>query len=290
MKKYIGLLFAATALCGQQIEYSVSGGMNKKRFEGFKKKYNLNTFIETGTYLGNTTATSAPFFNSIYTIEISKKLYKAATKKLEIYSNIQTMLGSSEAEIKKIIEDRGISSTLIFLDAHYSAGITEKGKNDPPVMDELFIIADYAQDETVIILDDVRCFGSDLTAVETDHYPHLRDVKEFVESSFKDGFRFCIIGDQAIFYNPCFYNDEISVGVQLFTDLYLARDKAEFVKLAEDIPTIFSEKEKESVIAMANSPHPSAILSFVASVIQEEKGNTAAAEKYLNRAYELGLK
>ena len=40
-----------------------------------------NSFVETGTFLGETTFTMEPFFNKLYTIEFSEKYYNNTKNK-----------------------------------------------------------------------------------------------------------------------------------------------------------------------------------------------------------------
>ncbi len=289
MRNFLGVIIASSSLCCQHIEYSASGGMKRERFEGFKEKYNLGTFIETGTYVGDTTAIAAPFFENVYTIELAEIYYNIAKGFLEPFDNINLIQGYSEIELNKILTARGAASTMIFLDAHYSAGNTAKAKNDPPVLDELVVLSNYAEDDTVIILDDVRCFCSNYTRVTLDYYPRLKDLNDFVNTKFKEGFRFCIIGDQALIYNPEFYQDEVSLGVELLTSLYLADDKETFLELARSIPTVLSETEQNEMVAMARVELPSPMICYAAGIITIARGDYIEGKKFLNKAYVHGL-
>lgn len=233
----------------QEIEYSCSGGMTANRFEQFKNRYNLDIFIETGTYYGGTTATAAPFFKTIYTIELSNSLYDIACNNLKSYKNVYPILGCSEIELEGILEGLGNVPSLVFLDAHYSAGSTSKGIIDPPLLLELLVIRDHIQDETVVIMDDVRCFSSKFINTSYE-YPKLLDIKSYIDQKYPSGFGFYIIGDQALIYNPAIYKDEPSEGIKLLTDLYVEENISRFLEISKFLPNALSETEKEAIFLM----------------------------------------
>ena len=114
-------------------------------------------FIETGTYLGETIFNLEPFFSNLHTIDIVDRFYASATKRYK-GKKIHFHLGDSPKvlnSILKTIDDKSI----IFLDAHYSAGNTGKGDKDVPLYEELYEIIKYHKKELIVIIDDVRLFG-----------------------------------------------------------------------------------------------------------------------------------
>jgi len=114
-------------------------------------------FIESGTFLGQTIFPFEPYFNNLYTVEIKEDLFQNA-KKMYTGNKIHFYHGDSGNVFKDIIpEIKGKS--IIFLDAHWSCGITGKGEKDVPLYEELQCIINYHKDEAVIIIDDVRLFG-----------------------------------------------------------------------------------------------------------------------------------
>lgn len=118
-------------------------------------KYNI--FVETGTWLGHTIFEMEPYFESLYTIEINEKFYNNIVSK---YTNnkIKFLLGASEDKLVEILPSLK-ENTIFFLDGHWSAGDTGKGKKDVPLYDELTCISTYFSPNAIIIIDDVRLFG-----------------------------------------------------------------------------------------------------------------------------------
>jgi len=114
-------------------------------------------FIETGTYLGETIFNLEPFFSKLHTIDIVDKFYVSAMKRYK-GKKIHFHLGDSFKVLNSILKNIDDKS-IIFLDAHYSAGNTGKGDKDVPLYEELYEIMTYHKKEAIVIIDDVRLFG-----------------------------------------------------------------------------------------------------------------------------------
>lgn len=115
-------------------------------------------WVETGTYLGTTTAFLSNHFPLIYSIEPSLELYTKAVHRFE-GSNVMLYNGVSEDILPTLLPM--LSGDINFwLDGHYSAGITFRGHKECPVEDELDAIHDNIDNfsKITILIDDVRCF------------------------------------------------------------------------------------------------------------------------------------
>ena len=118
----------------------------------------FNTFIETGTYKGKTILKMYDLFEVLHTIEISSKLYNKAKNKLKSNNKIKLHLGDSINVLNDLIPSI-TDNIIVFLDGHWSMGITEKGENDVPLIEELNIITEKLKGYAIIIIDDARLFG-----------------------------------------------------------------------------------------------------------------------------------
>ena len=115
------------------------------------------TFIETGTLNGDTIFALEPYFESLYTIEFSRKYYNETKEKYK-GDKIKFILGDSSIIFKSLFETID-TKTIFFLDGHWSSGDTGKSEKDCPLMEEITEINNRFQHEAIIIIDDYRLFG-----------------------------------------------------------------------------------------------------------------------------------
>lgn len=131
--------------------------LEKEYAEKLKKDYNLEVFIETGTYKGATIFNMEDIFDELHTIEFGKELYENLVSNYK-GSKINFYNGDSSEKIVEILE-KIKKKPLFFLDAHYSAGDTSGSFEDVPLLGELLEIVLWNK-PCVIIVDDVRIFGT----------------------------------------------------------------------------------------------------------------------------------
>lgn len=152
----------------------------------------LNTLIETGTYLGAMVVAQQNNFKSIYTIEVSEKIYKEVSQNLKHIKHAQFILGDS-GEVLKTIMPNIKESALFWLDGHYSGGITSKGDHNTPIYKELNEIFN-APFQHAILIDDARDFTG------KDDYPTIDELNKFVTIHKPD--YFFKVKDNIIFILP----------------------------------------------------------------------------------------
>lgn len=128
--------------------------------ESNKKDYPY--FIETGTYMGETILRFIDDFEKLYTIELSDKIYDEFNKKNYNRNKLKSILGDSSIVLKDVIDElRG--NSIFFLDGHYSSCDTGKGNKDVPLNEELKMINDNFKYKSLIIIDDLRLFGTNIS-------------------------------------------------------------------------------------------------------------------------------
>jgi len=145
---------------------------NTVRFYG--KKTNFQTFIETGTFLGDMILAVKNKFEKIYSIELSNKLHSRAKEYFKKNKHITCLQGDSGIELQKLLGKIN-NPCLFWLDAHYSGGITAKGTLDTPIVKELEYIFNHPCEGHLILIDDARFF------VGKDGYPEISELESYVK-------------------------------------------------------------------------------------------------------------
>lgn len=123
-----------------------------------QKRFNIENFVETGTYLGETTQWASNFFKKVHSIEASSKYFKIASDKLQNFQNITLHFGISTDVLPKILKKLN-GSSFFWLDAHWSGGGTFRGKSECPLIQEIKLINSYSDDKFIFI-DDAHMFLS----------------------------------------------------------------------------------------------------------------------------------
>jgi hypothetical protein len=129
-------------------------------------------WIETGTYHGATTKILSKYGTFVYSIEPEPTLYSNAADYFKAYTNVEILNGLSEEVFPTLLSQ--LSGDVNFwLDGHYSAGITHKGPQDTPILDELEQISINLKrfGKVCVMVDDIRCFNPALEEYST--YPTI---------------------------------------------------------------------------------------------------------------------
>jgi len=149
--------------------------VKEKIIRFYKKKYKINTLIETGTYEGEMIFALREDFEKIISIELDKTLVIEAKKRFSKDKNIKIIMGDSGDKLKSIL--KSISCPCLFwLDAHYSGGKTARGKKETPVVKELKEIVRHSN-KNVILINDANNFGEG-------NYPSYEEMKTIIKGNF----------------------------------------------------------------------------------------------------------
>ncbi len=143
------------------------------------------TWIETGTFLGETTEFLAKRAQHVYSIEPEPGLFKRAHRHFGNRRNVEIMNGTSE-EIFPILLPKINGDVNFWLDGHYSAGITFQGPQDTPIIDELKCIAANLGHfgKVCVLVDDIRCFNPRVEAYSS--YPSLNALVDWANANGLD--------------------------------------------------------------------------------------------------------
>jgi len=117
----------------------------------------LETFVETGTFRGDTAHAMAALFPSVHTIELSDELYQRAVERLAPLQNVTPIHGSSPEALKALAKPLARKSVLYWLDAHWCGGETSGDTYECPLMAEIKAIGSL-NERSVVLIDDARFF------------------------------------------------------------------------------------------------------------------------------------
>ena len=125
------------------------------------------TWVETGTYLGDTTKFLASNFpnSKIFSLEPQNSIFKFAKFRLRRKTNVEIINGSSEEMFEQILNKLD-GPVNFWLDGHFSGDITFQGESISPIIKELNLIEKYEarMGNFVVFIDDIRDFDEDLNS------------------------------------------------------------------------------------------------------------------------------
>jgi len=147
----------------------------------------LRTFIETGTFTGEMVAAMRPYFDRIFSIEMSPEIYEAASRRFAGDSRVTLVLGDSATELPRLLEALD-HPALFWLDGHFMGAGTARAQEDSPVRAELGALLRHPVRGHLVLIDDARLF------LGADGYPTVAELRNWVERE-RPGSRFDVEDD-----------------------------------------------------------------------------------------------
>lgn len=136
--------------------------------EKYITEYNIDTFIETGTYLGDSLDYASKFnFESLYSIELLDEFYNKCCDRFNKNSKIFLIKNNSVDGLMSIVSKIENKNCLFWLDAHlpdfydkkYGDNYIENEKLFVPLEQELLILKQNKNlNNDVLIIDDLRIY------------------------------------------------------------------------------------------------------------------------------------
>ena len=155
--------------------------VKRKVIKVYAEKHKINYFVETGTFMGDTSFEMKDVFEKVYTIELDEKLFLRAKNRFEKYPTISVIQGDSGVVLDQILQKISPPKTCLFwLDGHYSGGVTAGHDSIPPILNEIDIIYKYGHNH-IILIDDARLFD------ETHNgYPSIESLTAHIKTHDKN--------------------------------------------------------------------------------------------------------
>lgn len=162
----------------------LSTTLPKRLVRSIRRKYNIQTFVETGTFEGKCSEWAAKIFKNVYTVELSKDIYKSTQERLKDIKNIHCHFGNSSEFIKDVTLNMD-EMMFFWLDAHYSFGRTAGKDILHPLLTECSCISSHKQ-KHIIFIDDVRFlfFPRDVDFIH--RWPRIDEIIGIFNSSLHE--------------------------------------------------------------------------------------------------------
>lgn len=154
-------------------------------------------WVETGTYMGQTTMWLARISPEVVSLEPSQDLFRKVQQRLGKWSNIRLLNETSESGLEQAISSlRSYRQVCFWLDGHFSASGTFMGHVDTPVLFELETISaawrSGVLEDFVVFVDDVRLFQAEHREIPSDSerpgYPSLSALVNWAQELNCDWF------------------------------------------------------------------------------------------------------
>jgi hypothetical protein len=153
----------------------------RRHLLGLASEGGHRTFVESGTYLGGTVEFMLPYVDRVVSVEVDKLLYERARNRFAAEPKAEMVLGDSLEEIPRIVSQLA-DPPLVWLDGHFSYGITGMGEQMEPSPDILRRMrAQGLPSGSTIAIDDVHLFGT------MEGFPPLEALVDSVRETFPDG-------------------------------------------------------------------------------------------------------
>ena len=183
-----------------------NGALKSSLLQQLKILFDLETFIESGTFRGNTTANAAAIFNEVYTIELFPEFYYQAIQRFRGVENISIQFGDSGDVLSKILPDCG-KRILFYLDGHYDGGDRSgRGVLNTPIVAELSAIKESGKSDSLILIDDICDFQESLYPERIkdscfEGYPNLKGLVDQI-LTINPHYQICFLGNALLGLPP----------------------------------------------------------------------------------------
>lgn len=119
----------------------------------------IDTFVETGTFRGDTVEAVRGLFAHVWSIELGHDLVVAAQRRFAPWSNVRIIEGDSGVVLSQILPEID-RRCLFWLDSHWvPGGDTAHGGVETPLLAELRAVL-ARRERDIILIDDIRLMGA----------------------------------------------------------------------------------------------------------------------------------
>jgi hypothetical protein len=145
----------------------------------YARAHALRTFVETGTYTGETVDAVRAQFERVWTIELEPTLADLARLRFAPFPEISVLQGDSTDKLRDVLAQLH-EPALFWLDGHVSTGKSARGEDPSPVLRELELILLHPVRAHVVLIDDARLLTG------RDGWPALERLLELIDQRRPD--------------------------------------------------------------------------------------------------------
>jgi hypothetical protein len=121
-----------------------------------RERFRVRTFIETGSYLGETAAWAAGSFERVHSVEALRANYEAAVARHGRLANLTLAHGESADFLRELVPTLQ-EDALFWLDAHWMGGGSHGAQSQCPLLAELAEV-NRSPHAHYLLIDDARLF------------------------------------------------------------------------------------------------------------------------------------
>lgn len=155
-----------------------------------KKLTGATSVVEIGTYKGVTTRRLSRIFDQVVTVEIDAALHAQAVERLKRNTKVRLIHDDGVKALPAIAKE--VRKAVLFLDGHFSGGISGSGDEPEPILKELDAIQPYLASFVAIVIDDFRLFGVDKG------WPRKSEVMAKLETCLSADWHIMVMNDQFV--------------------------------------------------------------------------------------------
>lgn len=145
----------------------------------FAERFGCTVLVETGTYKGDMIVAARDLFDTVHSIELAPALAAEAVVRFRDDPGVTIHAGDSGELLGDILAS-ATGRCLLWLDGHWSGGMTALGDVPTPILRELDHVLHVADAAPIVLIDDARCFGGE------PRYPDLDTLKAKVHDAQPD--------------------------------------------------------------------------------------------------------
>jgi hypothetical protein len=126
--------------------------------EKIAAEFGVDTFVETGTYKGETAVWASRHFRQVYTIENYRPTYDQTVKTHGHLRNVEFLYGHSASTLPAVLHKLA-GDSIFWLDAHWMGEGSYGEADECPVLNEIRLLNESGHTHFILI-DDARLFLS----------------------------------------------------------------------------------------------------------------------------------